>query len=148
MFMNKRQPTPSVTRSTLVLGLLITFVFYINVALFNFEGAVICVGDDGHLAIETVEANQHLMPQPFAPAPEWTGQVLVDDSCQDVPIPRVVSSTYLPGKTKGDVALPVILTTIDYDQQRYPRWQWQPLEEIDNLPNSVQSMIQTTVLLI
>ena len=146
--MNRGNTKQSVWRLSLILGLLTAFVFYANLALFNFDGVVICVGEDGHLAIETIEANQHRVLEQFTFSLEWMGQVWVDDTCQDVPIPRMVSATYLPGKNKVDVGLLSTSPTFENNSYHYPNFRQQILSDYPLVCDTIQTIIQSTVLLI
>ena len=86
--------------SVLLIGV---FAFYSGVMLFDFEGAVFCVGEDGHFAIEAVEANQHVaLVYSATGVPQYTGAVVVDDSCRDVPLEPSLVSLLAPVKFKWD----------------------------------------------
>ncbi len=132
----------------LTLALLMAFLLYHTIAIFNFDGAVICVGEDGHLAIETIDANQHRIAEPFTAAPEITGLALVADDCQDVPIPQMISATFLPGKNNHLAMPPAGELMLDWDVRLFPHWQSPYTDNPIFFYKQAHLTVLTTVLLI
>ncbi len=102
MFMNNNH-TVSWWHRVVSAGLMVTFLVYSGIMVFDFQGAVVCVGSNGHFAIEAAEANQHVSGVTSRGVPQWSGHMLSDESCRDVPLETSVLIHFLPGKLKWEI---------------------------------------------